>query len=313
MTDHYVVLGGAGFIGSHLVEELVSQGERVTVIDNLLTGWAGNLDPVMDRITFRIADVTHVSWLGLIDATPTHILHLASPASPVAYAEHPLQTMRANADGTRYAALLAAECGARLVFASTSEVYGSPAVHPQVEEYWGNVNPVGPRSMYDESKRYAEALLTVAQRAGTNAGIVRIFNTYGPRMDPQDGRVIPTFMQQALAGEPLTVFGSGQQTRSLCYVSDLVRGLLAMARSTEPGPINLGNPQEVTVLDLARRILVLAGRAPDLVRFAPLPQDDPERRCPHITRARLLLDWSPEVDLDDGLLATWCSYAPAMP
>ena len=302
------MVGGAGFIGSHLCEALVERGDDVVCVDNYLTGRRSNVEHLAARGRCRLieADVVTdgVQVSGRIDV----IFHLASPASPLAYLAHPLETLRAGSTGTENVLELARRTEARVVLASTSEVYGEPLVHPQSESYWGNVNPVGPRSVYDESKRYAEALCTAYRRVhGVDVGIVRIFNTYGPRMRPDDGRAVPTFITQALHGDPLTIAGDGSQTRSLCHVDDLVRGLLLMAESSEPGPINLGNPQEVTMLDLARRVLAAAS-SNSAVTFCPRPLEDPTRRRPDITAARQLLGWRPRIDLDEGLADAVDSY-----
>lgn len=295
-----LVTGGAGFIGSHLCRAILDRGDRVVAVDDFSTGRRENLEGLSLEV------IEHDLCRPLSLAGPFDVvMHLASPASPRAYQARPLETLEVGSSGTRNALDLARVHGARFVLASTSEVYGDPEEHPQREEYWGCVNPVGPRSMYDEAKRYAEAL-TVAYGGvhGVPVGIVRIFNTYGPRMLPDDGRVITNFMVQARDGLPLTVYGEGEQTRSFCYVSDLVSGLLAMAASQHPGPINLGNPHEFTILELAREVLAVTGRqAP--IEFRALPGDDPRRRCPDIGRARRLLGWEPRVPLRQGLLRTW--------
>ncbi|WP_327287812.1 NAD-dependent epimerase/dehydratase family protein [Streptomyces sp. NBC_01198] len=298
-----VVTGGAGFVGSHLCDRLREEGTQVVCVDNLLTGSADNVrarsgDP---GFTLDVRDVSEPFDVpGLVDL----VLHLASPASPHDYARHPVETLRAGAHGTANALDLAQRKGARFLLASTSEVYGDPLVHPQTELYWGNVNPVGPRSQYDEAKRYAEALTTAYRTTrGVDTVIVRLFNTYGPRMRPTDGRAVPTFVTQALAGKPLTVAGDGSQTRSLCYVDDAVGGILAAAASGHPGPVNLGNPVELTVLDLARRIRDLCGSASPIT-FVERPVDDPGLRCPDITLAHSALGWQPVVDVDKGLAMT---------
>ena len=300
-----VVTGGAGFVGSWLCEALLARDMEVLCLDNLVTGTKDNVahladDPAFDLVLANVSDGFAVD--GRVDL----VMHLASPASPVDYQRHQIETLRVGSEGTMNALELARRSKARFVLASTSEVYGDPLQHPQVETYWGNVNPVGPRSMYDEAKRYAEALTTAYREVhGVQTGIARIFNTYGPRMRSNDGRVVPTFIRQVLAGEPLTVAGDGSQTRSICYVTDLVDGLVALGMSDEPGPVNLGNPEEFTVRGLAERIGALAGAGSHTqVDFVPLPVDDPQRRCPDIALARESLEWSPRVSADDGLRQT---------
>lgn len=312
---HALVAGGAGFIGSHLVEALIDRGAIVTVIDNLITGNRENLASLMGHPLFDYldADISRLTpeWIddvvnrgGILHGVDT-IFNLASPASPVAYAKYPIETLHAGAMGTDNLLKMADRLDARFVMASTSEVYGDPLEHPQRETYFGNVNPVGPRSMYDEAKRYAEALTTAYRQAGTDTAIVRIFNTYGPRMAPDDGRVISTFITQALTCQPLTVTGDGQQTRSLCYVDDLVRGLIATAETTAVGPINLGNPREMTILEIADLIINLVDGDPDVdLRFTPRPHEDPSRRRPDLTLANLQLDWRPEIPPARGLALT---------
>jgi dTDP-glucose 4,6-dehydratase len=301
-----VVTGGAGFLGSHVCSVLVDRGHDVLAVDNLISGSPGNVGHLVGDPGFRLVvhDVVHGLGSGHLDEPPDMVLHMACPASPVDYTDHPLETLDVSSRGTREALELAARTGARFVLTSTSEVYGDPLVHPQREEYWGNVNPIGPRSVYDEGKRFAEAL-TMAYRRGRDvgAGIVRIFNTYGPRMRGYDGRVVPTFVRQALAGEPLTVAGEGMQTRSLCYVDDLVDGLLQFAQTDAAGPVNLGNPHELTVLRIAQDVLEATGSTSEL-EFVDLPVDDPKVRCPDITRARELLGWEPKVLWQDGLART---------
>ncbi len=295
--------GGAGFLGSHLCEHLVGRGDEVLCVDDLSTGRRRNLSVLAghERFAFEVADVAvEVPDPGALDA----VLHLASPASPPAYLERPLATLAVGSEGTRRLLELADRHRARFVLASTSEVYGDPLVHPQVEAYRGNVDCVGPRSVYDEAKRFAEALTMAWQRSrGLDVGIARIFNTYGPRLSAGDGRVVSNFIRQALAGEPLTIYGDGSQTRSLCYVDDMVRGLLALLDAAETGPVNLGNPDERSVLDLAREVVSVTGCDPGFT-FLPLPVDDPTRRCPDVSRARRTLGWRPEVSLTEGLSAT---------
>jgi dTDP-glucose 4,6-dehydratase len=308
-----VITGGAGFIGAHLARQLLDLGASVTCVDNFCTGSRRNLAALDGRPGFTLieADVTE----GLpVTGSADVVLHLASPASPLDYARLPVETLRAGALGTLNALDLARSAGARFVLASTSEVYGDPLQHPQREDYWGNVNPVGPRSVYDEAKRYAEALTTAyRQHRQVNAGIVRIFNTYGPGMRAADGRAIPTFITQALAGQPLTVAGDGSQTRSVCYVDDTVGGLLAMARAACPGPVNIGNPQEMTILRLAGMIRDLTD--PTLpVHFVERPVDDPAVRRPDITLAARQLGWQPAVAPAEGLRRTieWFARQPRL-
>ena len=297
-----VVTGGAGFVGSHLCERLLAEGAEVLCFDNLLTGRAENLAHLGGpRFEFRQHDITTpVDVAGPVD----YVLHFASAASPVDYLAHPIQTLKAGALGSWVALGLARAKGARFVLASTSEVYGDPAVSPQPETYWGHVNPVGPRGCYDEAKRFAEAMTMAYYRChGVNTGIVRVFNSYGPRLRPDDGRVIPTLITQAVRGEPLTIHGDGTQTRSFCYVTDLVDGVVRLMRSDVHEPVNIGNPEEIRVLDLARLVLEITGSRSPLVHRAR-PEDDPTRRCPDITRARSLLGWEPRVPLRDGLKQT---------
>ncbi|MEQ7124587.1 UDP-glucuronic acid decarboxylase family protein [Actinopolymorpha sp. B11F2] len=303
MAHRAVVTGGAGFLGSHLCERLLDEGFEVICLDNFLTGRPDNVAQLIERDGFRlvrcdVSDFIHVP--GPVDA----VLHFASPASPVDYLHLPIHTLKVGSVGTLHALGLARDKGARFVLASTSEVYGDPLEHPQREEYWGNVNPVGPRGVYDEAKRFAEAL-TVAYRAthGLDTAIVRIFNTFGPRLRPNDGRAIPTFIRQAVRGEPLTVAGDGSQTRSICYVDDMVTGIVSMLHSTHAGPLNLGNPHELSVLALARWILELAGSASDIA-FVPRPEDDPRIRQPDISQAQQLLGWEPKITVEDGLRRT---------
>jgi dTDP-glucose 4,6-dehydratase len=294
-----LVTGGAGFIGSHLCESLLERGCEVVCLDNLLTGSTDNIDHLRSgRFSFIKHDVTNYIYVaGPVD----YVLHFASPASPVDYQQLPIPTLKVGALGTHKALGLAKAKGARFLLASTSEVYGDPLVHPQREDYWGNVNPVGPRGVYDEAKRFAEAMTMAYHRYhGLDTRIVRIFNTYGPRMRMNDGRAIPNFLRQALTGVPVTVYGDGSQTRSFTYVSDLVDGIWRLMHSSVHDPVNLGNPHEMTLLELARRILRLTGSASPLT-FMPLPVDDPRVRQPDIGRARELLGWEPKVDVDEGL------------
>jgi dTDP-glucose 4,6-dehydratase len=294
-----VVTGGAGFLGSHLCERLLAEGHEVICLDNLDTGSLQNIEHIRDdAFDFRNVDVTdEVAVEGRVD----YIFHLASPASPIDYLRLPLHTLKVGSYGTHHALGLAKFKRARLVLASTSEVYGDPRVHPQPETYWGNVNPIGPRGVYDEAKRYAEALAMAYHRQqGVDTAIARIFNTYGPRMRPNDGRAVPTFMRQAMEGMPITVFGSGEQTRSFCYVDDLIEGLFRLAMSDEHTPVNLGNPAERSLLDLAQAIVAVTGSKSPII-FQALPIDDPKVRCPDITKAIHLLDWRPSVDLREGL------------
>jgi dTDP-glucose 4,6-dehydratase len=299
----FVVSGAAGFIGSHLCDRLIGEGHSVVALDNCITGSAANLRHLDGdaRFEFRADDVTRPFE---VDGGVDGVLHLASLASPKDYLAHPIETLEAGAQGTGNMLELARRHGAGFLLASTSECYGDPAVHPQVETYWGNVNPVGPRSCYDESKRYAEALTMAFHRVhGVNTHIARIFNTYGPRMQLRDGRVVPEFLHQALRGEPIAVFGSGTQTRSFCYISDMVEGLWKLFHSSEAYPVNLGNPQELTILEFAERIRALTGSTAP-VEFLPLPEDDPQQRQPDIAKARRLLGWEPRVPLEEGLRHT---------
>ncbi|MDX1503160.1 MAG: UDP-glucuronic acid decarboxylase family protein [Thermoanaerobaculia bacterium] len=298
-----VVTGGAGFLGSHLCERLIAEGMRVICVDNLITGNEKNLAGLADepRFEFRRHDVTRP--FEIADRVD-FILHFASPASPIDYLELPIQTLKVGSLGTHNTLGLARAKGARYLLASTSEVYGDPLVHPQPESYWGNVNPIGPRGVYDEAKRFAEAMVMAYHRVhGLDTRIVRIFNTYGPRMRPHDGRVVPTFIHQALAGEPLTVFGDGSQTRSFCYVSDLIEGIWRLLQSDFTEPVNVGNPTEMTVLEFARQVIESTGSASRIV-FEDLPVDDPKIRQPRIDRAREELGWEPVVELAEGLEKT---------
>jgi dTDP-glucose 4,6-dehydratase len=298
-----LVTGGAGFLGSHLCERLLAEGHEVVAMDNLLTGNLRNIAHLSGELQFRFVrhDVTQfIAVEGPVDA----VLHFASPASPIDYLLLPIQTLKVGSLGTHNALGLAMAKSARFLLASTSEVYGDPLVHPQPETYWGNVNPIGPRGVYDEAKRFAEAMTMAYRRAhGVDTRIVRIFNTYGERMRPRDGRVVPALISQALAGEPMTVFGDGSQTRSFCYVSDLIEGIYRLLLSGEPDPVNIGNPSELSVLEFARTIQRLTGTASEIV-FKPLPEDDPKVRQPDITRARALLGWEPRVKLEEGLSRT---------
>ena len=298
-----VVTGGAGFLGSHLCDAIMARGDNAVCVDNLATGRPDNVAHLMGQpgFTFVEADVSSALDVpGPVDA----VAHLASPASPPDYLRLPLETLAAGSHGTENALRLAHQHGARFVLASTSEVYGDPAVHPQGEDYWGNVNPVGPRSVYDEAKRFAEALTRAYREThGVNAGILRIFNTYGPRMSARDGRIVTNFITQALNGDPLTIYGDGSQTRSFCYVDDLIRGIVGMIDCAESGPVNLGNPEEFTVADFARLILRVTG-SDSPVEHLPLPVDDPTRRCPVITRASQVLGWQPKIGVEDGVRRT---------
>jgi dTDP-glucose 4,6-dehydratase len=294
-----VVTGGAGFLGSHLCDALVADGYRVICVDNLETGSLQNVEHLRgDSFRFLHHDLTqHLEIEEPVDM----VFHLASPASPIDYLRLPLQTLKVGSYGTHNALGLAKWKRARFLLASTSEVYGDPAIHPQPESYWGNVNPIGPRGVYDEAKRYAEALTMAYHRQqGVDTSIVRIFNTYGTRMRPYDGRAIPTFIRQAQANQPITVFGDGSQTRSFCYVDDLVRGLVLLAKSGEHLPVNIGNPQELTLLELARAVVDAIKSKSEIV-FEALPVDDPQVRQPDITRARQLLGWEPQIPLEEGL------------
>jgi dTDP-glucose 4,6-dehydratase len=294
------VTGGAGFLGSHLCDALIARGDEVVCLDNLSTGRLANIDHLIDhpRFLFAQCDVSEgVSVDGKVDA----VAHLASPASPPDYLRMPLETLAVGSKGTEHALRLAERNGARFLLASTSEIYGDPTVHPQPEDYWGNVSSIGPRSVYDEAKRFAEALTTAyGKTRGVRVGIIRIFNTYGPRMSPTDGRVVTNFITQALNGEPITIYGNGEQTRSFCYVDDLIRGIVAMLDSDEPGPVNLGNPEEFTIGDFAELVMKITGSASS-IDYRPLPQDDPTRRRPVITRAKERLGWQPEVPVVEGV------------
>ena len=297
-----LVTGGAGFLGSHLCDELLARGNRVICVDNLETGTLENIAHI--RVAEFAALNIDITEAYFVDEPVDVVYHLASPASPIDYLRLPLHTLKVGSYGTHHTLGLAKAHRARFLLASTSEVYGDPQEHPQRESYWGHVNPIGPRGVYDESKRYAEALTMAYQRQqGVDTAIVRIFNTYGPRMRPHDGRAIPTFVRQALAGLPLTIFGDGTQTRSFCFVTDLIRGLIALAESDYHEPVNIGNPDEYTLLALADAVLEVTGSDSPIV-FAELPVDDPKQRRPDISLAAELLGWSPEVSLLDGLRRT---------
>lgn len=304
-----LVTGGAGFLGSHLCDRLLTEGWEVVCMDNLITGSLANIEHLIGREGFIFVkhDVTNFIHVpGPLDA----ILHFASPASPIDYLQLPIQTLKVGSLGTHKALGLAKSKGARFLLASTSETYGDPLIHPQPESYWGNVNPVGPRGVYDEAKRFAEALTMAYHRFhGVDTRIVRIFNTYGPRMRAGDGRVVPTFITQALAGEPLTVFGDGSQTRSFCYVEDEIDGIWRLLNSDFTDPMNIGNPAEMTVLDFAQEIIRLTGARSEIT-FKPLPEDDPKVRQPNITLARKVLGWVPGVSLEEGLSRTIDFFRP---
>jgi dTDP-glucose 4,6-dehydratase len=297
-----VVTGGAGFLGSHLCERLLADGHRVICLDNLETGNLENIESIAHpEFEFRNFDVTEFVE---VDEPVDFVYHLASPASPIDYARLPLHTLKVGSQGTHRMLGLAKFKRARFLLASTSEVYGDPEIHPQSEDYWGNVNPIGPRGVYDEAKRYAEALTMAYHRQqGVNTCIVRIFNTYGPRMRPHDGRAIPTFLRQALQDKPVTVFGDGSQTRSFCFVEDEIRGLVALAESDIHLPVNIGNPDEYTLLQLAETVIEVAGSRSEIV-FEALPVDDPKVRQPDITRAKQLIGWEPKISLAEGLKRT---------
>src|SRR5882672_321747 len=298
-----VVTGAAGFLGSHLCDRLLAEGWEVLALDNFITGVAENLRHLEGNPKFKfqqadVSDALHV------EGAVGYVLHFASPASPPDYLKHPIETMRVGSVGTLNTLELAREKGAKFFLSSTSECYGDPEVSPQHEDYWGNVNPVGPRSVYDEAKRFSEALTMGYHRfCGVDTHIVRIFNTYGPRMRLNDGRALPNFVYQMLSGRPITIYGDGKQTRSFCYVSDLIEGIHRLAVSNEHYPVNIGNPSEITILEFAERIRTHFPNAPALV-FEPLPEDDPKRRCPDISKAKRLLNWEPKVDLEEGLRLT---------
>ena len=297
-----LVTGGAGFLGSHLCDELLRRGHRVVCVDNLETGSLRNIEHIrVPEFEFLMKDIVQPYF---VERAVDFVYHLASPASPIDYLRLPLHTLKVGSHGTHHTLGLAKKHRARFLLASTSEVYGDPQVHPQKETYWGHVNPIGPRGVYDEAKRYAEALAMAYHRQqGVDTAIIRIFNTYGSRMRPYDGRAIPTFMRQALQNRPITVFGDGSQTRSFCYVDDLIRGMIALAESGRQGPINIGNPNEFTLLQLAHTVIDVTGSSSEII-FEALPTDDPQVRQPDISLARDLLGWEPEVELRDGLART---------
>jgi len=299
-----IVTGGAGFLGSHLCDFLIEKGWEVVCLDNLVTGADSNISHLLSHARFQFGkqDVSqYIDVPGPVDA----VLHFASPASPPDYLKLPIQTLKVGALGTHNALGLAKAKGSKFLLASTSECYGDPEISPQPETYWGRVNPIGPRGVYDEAKRFAEALTMAYHRYHRmDTRIVRIFNTYGPRMRLNDGRALPNFMYQALVGEPITVYGNGKQTRSFCYVSDLISGIYKLLESNEHEPVNIGNPQEISILEFAERVRALVGSSVPII-FHPLPQDDPKQRCPDITKARRLLDWEPRVGLEEGLKITF--------
>jgi dTDP-glucose 4,6-dehydratase len=297
-----VVTGGAGFLGSHLCDELLRRGHRVVCVDNLETGSLANIEHIRDEKFVHLT--TDIITPYFVEEPVDFVYHLASPASPIDYLRLPLHTLKVGSYGTHHTLGLAKKHRARFLIASTSEVYGDPKEHPQRETYWGHVNPIGPRGVYDEAKRYAEALTMAYHRQqGVDTAIVRIFNTYGPRMRPHDGRAIPTFLRQALQDRPITVFGDGSQTRSFCYVADEIRGLIALAESGHHNPVNIGNPTEFTLLELAQAVIEASGSRSEIV-FEALPTDDPQVRQPDITLAREILGWEPEIDLREGLRRT---------
>jgi len=297
-----LVTGGAGFLGSHLCDELLSRGHRVICVDNLETGSLQNIEHIrVPEFEFLQLDIIEPYF---VDQPIDFVYHLASPASPIDYLRLPLHTLKVGSHGTHHTLGLAKKHRARFLIASTSEVYGDPKEHPQAETYWGHVNPIGPRGVYDEAKRYAEALtMAYHNQQGVDTAIMRIFNTYGARMRAHDGRAIPTFLRQALQDRPITVFGDGSQTRSFCYVDDLIRGMIALAESGEHDPVNIGNPDEFTLLQLAETVLGVTGSTSEIV-YEALPKDDPQQRRPDITRAQELLGWGPEIDLREGLKRT---------
>src|SRR6266478_6500347 len=299
-----VVTGGAGFLGSHLVDRLLTEGHRVIAIDNLVTGNTANIGHLVGNENFRFVKHNVSNFIFLPEQQIDYVFHFASPASPIDYLELPIPTLKVGALGTHNTLGLAKDKNAAFILASTSEVYGDPLEHPQKEDYWGNVNPIGPRGVYDEAKRFAEAITMAYHRYHrVDTRIVRIFNTYGPRMRLNDGRALPNFVHQALTGKPLTVYGDGKQTRSFCYVSDLIEGIYRLMLSNEHLPVNIGNPQEITILQFAERIRAHFENAPKII-FEALPQDDPKQRCPDISRAKKILDWEPKVGLEEGLRTT---------
>src|ERR687886_2328370 len=299
-----VVTGGAGFLGSHLTDRLLAEGQKVIAIDNLITGNLANIEHLAGNENYRFVKHNVSNFIFLPEERLDYVFHFASPASPIDYLELPIPTLKVGALGTHNTLGLAKAKGATFLLASTSECYGDPLVHPQKEDYWGNVNPIGPRGVYDEAKRFAEAMTMAYHRYhGIDTKIVRIFNTYGPRMRLRDGRVVPSFIGEALTGEPITVFGDGSQTRSFCYVSDLVDGIIKLMLSPENDPVNIGNPREMTIEEIATTIIRMTG-AKSKVVYRPLPTDDPKQRRPDITRARTLLKWEPKVELEEGLVKT---------
>ena len=305
-----LVTGGAGFLGSHLCDALLGDGYAVVAADNLLTGRLSNLEHLRNdsRFEFLQQDVCSPIQCGVVE----YVFHFASPASPVDYAAHGIETLRVGSYGTFEALELARRHGAKFMMASTSECYGDPLEHPQTESYWGHVNPIGPRSVYDEAKRFSEAVTMAYHRYHqVDTRILRIFNTYGPRMQINDGRVIPNFMWQALRGENLTVYGDGSQTRSFCYVSDEIDGIVRLSRSSEHAPVNIGNPTEFTILECAKKVIAVSGSA-SKIQFEPLPQDDPRQRRPDISKARRLLGWEPKVDLESGLKLSLAYFRTAV-
>jgi dTDP-glucose 4,6-dehydratase len=306
-----VITGGAGFIGSHICERFIAEGDDVICMDNFLTGSPDNIAHLLGNPQFTFIEQNVTTYLyvkGPVDA----ILHFASPASPIDYLELPIETLKVGSLGTHKALGLAKEKGARFLLASTSEVYGDPLVHPQSEDYWGNVNPIGPRGVYDEAKRFAEALTMAYHRTHkVDTRIVRIFNTFGERMRQDDGRAVPNFIGQALRGEPLTVYGDGSQTRSFCYISDLIEGIVRLLRSDYSEPVNLGNPNELTILEFAKIVVRLSGTRSGIT-FRSLPVDDPKVRQPDISRARALLNWEPQVDLEEGIARTLSHFRRPM-